>query len=74
MSTNPIRRFSERAENYAKYRPGYPSALLTCLIEECGLTPVSRVADIRSGTGILSRLFLEYGNVVKITFNGEFDL
>lgn len=61
---DPTRRFSERAENYARYRPGYPPAILDCLRRECGLTPGSVVADIGSGTGILTELFLENGNRV----------
>jgi SAM-dependent methyltransferase len=65
MSDNdPTRRFSERASNYALYRPGYPAALLECLRRECDLTPETVVADVGSGTGILTRLFLDNGNRV----------
>jgi len=58
------RRFSSRVENYIKYRPGYPSAILGLLKEKCGLTGRSMVADIGSGTGILTELFLGNGNPV----------
>ena len=51
-------------ENYIKYRPGYPSAVIDTLASECGLTEKSIVADIGSGTGILSELFLKHGNPV----------
>jgi SAM-dependent methyltransferase len=61
---DPTRRFSERAENYARYRPGYPPAVIESLRLECGLTPGSVVADIGSGTGILTALFLANGNPV----------
>lgn len=61
---DPTQRFSQRAENYARYRPGYPAAVLDCLREECGLTPMDIVADIGSGTGILSGMFLDNGNTV----------
>jgi SAM-dependent methyltransferase len=61
---DPTRRFSQRAENYARYRPGYPSAVLDCLREEGGLTPMDIVADIGSGTGILTEMFLGNGNTV----------
>ncbi|HRN67929.1 MAG TPA: class I SAM-dependent methyltransferase [Promineifilum sp.] len=61
---DPTRRFTDRVENYARYRPGYPSALLECLREECGLTPGSVIADIGSGTGILTEMFLDNGNPV----------
>jgi ubiquinone/menaquinone biosynthesis C-methylase UbiE len=57
-------RFSSRVADYVRYRPGYPRAVLDPLREECGLTAESVVADIGSGTGLLSRLFLDNGNVV----------
>lgn len=60
----PTERFSDRVENYAKHRPGYPRELLTFLRDEMGLTRASVVADVGSGTGILSRMFLENGNAV----------
>jgi SAM-dependent methyltransferase len=47
-----------------KYRPGYPPAVLDLLKAECGLLPASVIADIGSGTGILTRMFLENGNRV----------
>jgi SAM-dependent methyltransferase len=55
----PTERFSLRAEHYAKYRPGYPSALVDFLVHELGFVRDSAIADIGSGTGILSRLLLE---------------
>jgi SAM-dependent methyltransferase len=58
------KRFSSRVENYIKYRPGYPPATLDLLREKCGLTGGSMVADIGSGTGILTELFLRNGNQV----------
>jgi SAM-dependent methyltransferase len=57
-------RFSSRVHNYVRYRPGYPPAFLELLKAMCGLTPKSVVADIGSGTGILTRMFLENGNAV----------
>ena len=58
------KRFSDRVDNYVKYRPHYPIAVLTTLANECGLTPSSVIADVGSGTGILTELFLENGNEV----------
>jgi len=58
---NPTQRFSLRAEAYARYRPSYPRATLGVLERECGLTAASRIADIGSGTGLLARLFLDFG-------------
>ena len=57
-------RFSNRVENYVKYRPDYPVEITPYLTEQAGLTPVAVVADIGSGTGILSKIFLKYGNRV----------
>lgn len=62
--TDSITRFSSRVENYAKYRPTYPAAVIDILKSDCGLTPDSVIADVGSGTGILSKLFLENGNTV----------
>jgi SAM-dependent methyltransferase len=57
-------RFSSRVENYIKYRPGYPNEIIETLRSECGLTADSIVADVGSGTGILSEMFLRNGNAV----------
>lgn len=62
--TDPTRRFTNRVENYVKYRPGYPAEVLQLFRDEMGLTASSVVADIGSGTGISARLFLENGNTV----------
>ncbi|MCL4870600.1 MAG: methyltransferase domain-containing protein [Anaerolineae bacterium] len=58
---DPTRRFSNRVENYVKYRPGYPPAILTYLQSRYGLTSASIIADVGSGTGLLTKLFLDYG-------------
>lgn len=64
MRTNPTERFSSRVDAYAAYRPGYPRAVLDLMVAECGLTSDSIIADVGSGTGILSELFLKNGNRV----------
>lgn len=61
---NSVDRFSSRVENYAKFRPGYPAGILDVLKSDCGLTKASVIADIGSGTGLLSKVFLNHGNVV----------
>jgi ubiquinone/menaquinone biosynthesis C-methylase UbiE len=63
-ASNATSRFSDRVENYVRYRPGYPPAVLQELKAECGLTPTHVVADIASGTGIWTRMLLENGNPV----------
>jgi SAM-dependent methyltransferase len=57
-------RFSSRVADYVRYRPGYPAALINLLRDECGLRSNHVIGDIGSGTGILSKLFLENGNRV----------
>ena len=64
MMIDSKRRFSSRVENYLRYRPRYPLEVLKALQSECGLTPTSVVADIGSGTGFLSELFIGNGNRV----------
>jgi SAM-dependent methyltransferase len=59
-----VERFSSRVENYVKYRPNYPAEIIPFLQSECDLMPDSIVADIGSGTGKLTELFLKFGNLV----------
>jgi ubiquinone/menaquinone biosynthesis C-methylase UbiE len=63
-ASNATSRFSDRVENYVRYRPGYPAEALQTLKTECGLAPLHVVADIASGTGIWARTLLENGNPV----------
>ncbi len=62
--TDPTKRFSSRVDNYVRYRPRYPTAILECLRNDCHLSPASVIADLGSGTGFLAELFLANGNVV----------
>lgn len=58
------KRFTKTVENYVKYRPSYPKEVLQVLIERCDLTKDKIIADIGSGTGLLSKLLLDHGNIV----------
>ena len=58
---NPITRFSDRVEDYVKYRPGYPPQVIEVLRDRCALSAKSAIADIGSGPGNLARLLLETG-------------
>lgn len=64
MSLNSTSRFSNRVENYVKYRPGYPVEIIQYLIDIYNLTTDKKVADIGSGTGISAEMFLMYGSAV----------
>jgi SAM-dependent methyltransferase len=69
---DPTKRFSSRVENYIKYRPDYPVAIIPFLEKECGLLPSRSIADIGSGTGKLTELFLKHGNrVIGVEPNRE---
>jgi SAM-dependent methyltransferase len=63
-ASNATSRFSDRVDNYVRYRPGYPTEIIRTLKSECGLAPSHVVADIAFGTGIWTRLLLENGNRV----------
>jgi ubiquinone/menaquinone biosynthesis C-methylase UbiE len=54
-------RFDRKSRNYDLYRPRYPKQLLTLLEKEVGLNKSSIVADVGSGTGLLSELLLKSG-------------
>src|SRR5437867_6600426 len=57
-------RFSNRVENYVRFRPRYPREVLELLKADCGLKPEAVVADAGSGTGFLAEQFLKNGNRV----------
>jgi len=68
-------RFSDRVEDYVKYRPHYPSVILSYLRDLYTFGPGWVVADIGSGTGISTSLFLDFGNrVIAIEPNREMRL
>lgn len=58
---DPTKRFSDRVQDYVKYRPSYPDALIDYLIAYTGIPETATVADLGSGTGIFSGLLLERG-------------
>ena len=62
----PTTRFTEKAKYYHSTRPGYPKEVLTTIIQITKLEPDPShiIADIGSGTGKLSEVFLEYGFTV----------
>jgi len=63
-ASNATSRFSDRVENYIRYRPGYPPQVLETLKKDSGMMPAHLVADIASGTGIWTKMLLENGNSV----------
>ena len=63
-ASNATSRFSDRVENYIRYRPDYPPEVLALLRSDCGLGPGHVIADIAFGTGIWTRHLLENGITV----------
>ena len=64
MNDPNTERFTGVSPIYDKYRPGYPKAILDILSAEISFSVKDIVADIGSGTGKLSSLFLDNGNIV----------
>ncbi|OQP48037.1 methyltransferase type 11 [Niastella yeongjuensis] len=56
-------RFSNRVENYVKYRPHYPPAIVNYIQQQFGFK-TGTIADVGAGTGILTSLFLDAGYAV----------
>jgi SAM-dependent methyltransferase len=57
-------RFSDRVDEYARYRPRYAPAIVDVL-QAAGVLPLEgKVADLGAGTGLLSEVFLNHGYAV----------
>src|SRR6185436_17975052 len=66
-----VRRFDDRVGPYVRARPGYPAEVVAFL-EQQGLPRGATLADIGSGTGKLSAVFLAAGHpVIGIEPNDE---
>jgi SAM-dependent methyltransferase len=67
----PTRRFHDRAQDYAHYRPGYPPAVVDFLLAGW---PVNgrTAADVGAGTGISARMLAEAGlDMIAIEPNAD---
>ncbi len=72
MDNNNTTRFSNRVEDYVKYRPSYPEEIITFLQQSYGLTQDKLLVDIGAGTGISTELFLKAGyRVIAVEPNRE---
>lgn len=58
------KKFSGRAQDYTRGRPGYPKALFDRLYTDYGFSDNSCIADIGSGTGRFSKYLLDKGCTV----------
>jgi SAM-dependent methyltransferase len=56
---DPTGRFSDRVEDYVRYRPGYPPAAVDCVLENVPRDALA--ADVGAGTGIWTALLAARG-------------
>ena len=66
MQQDSIQRFSHRAVNYDKFRPGYPRALFEFLHDAIPIVPGLVIADIAAGTGIFTEQVAKWGNRIYV--------
>ncbi len=68
-------RFSDRVDDYVKYRPHYSPEVVAALHQACGLLTNHLIADVGCGTGLLAKIFLDNGNrVIGVEPNREMRL
>ncbi len=69
---DPKARFSDRVDDYVKYRPHYSQDVVQALRRACGLRAEHIIVDVGCGTGLLAKILLENGNrVVGVEPNRE---
>jgi len=67
-----VTRFSDRAEDYARYRPHYSHDVVRALQQVCDLSREHLIADVGCGPGLLAEIFLQNGNrVIGVEPNPE---
>lgn len=66
-----VARFNDRAEDYVRYRPGYPAAAIEVIVGGLGEPARLIAADIGAGTGISARLLGDRGLRVIAVEPGE---
>jgi SAM-dependent methyltransferase len=63
MASDATTRFTNRVADYVKARPGYPTSIID-LMKQLGLRREHAIADVGSGTGILTAMLLREGCTV----------
>jgi ubiquinone/menaquinone biosynthesis C-methylase UbiE len=72
LTTDPLSYFSERGEDYEKYRPIHPTAAIDTILSGLGSPTQLVAADIGAGTGIGARLLADRGiRVMAIEPNAD---
>ena len=59
IEIDPLKRFSNRVDNYIKYRPYYPDGIMDFFLTELKLKKSDIIADIGSRTGIFTEFLLK---------------
>jgi len=68
-------RFSDRVQNYTRYRPSYPRSAIQWIVDQYSLDSDSRVIDVGSGTGIFTQALMAMGlRVIAVEPNLEMRL
>lgn len=62
--TKSINRYSDRAENYTRYRPSYPEDAISWILAKCNDSRNKVFADIGSGTGVFTKLLIPKAKLV----------
>lgn len=57
----PTTRFSDRASDYARFRPSYPAEAIDTILDGLADPPSLVAADVGAGTGISARLLADRG-------------
>ena len=57
-------KFNGLGQTYAQYRPSYPKEFMDYLYSDIGITKGCDIADVGSGTGILTRQLIDNGHRV----------
>jgi SAM-dependent methyltransferase len=69
---DPIRRFSSKAQVYARYRPDFSAQAIAALKDATRLSLEARVIDIGAGTGMLTQhLLAHFATVYALEPNSE---
>lgn len=72
MSLAATSRFSEAADDYARFRPSYPPALVDLILEAAPVPAGGTIVDLGAGTGISTRLFSGRGfHLIGVEPNAE---
>lgn len=72
MQTTPTTRFTGKTDNYKAYRPSYPPEVIAYVQSLVRPSDNVRIADLGSGTGILTELLLKTGySVAAVELNVE---